>query len=225
MNHVQNLVMEQSFWLQRWEKNEIGFHRSEINSFLGKYGEHHFNQNSKVLVPLCGKSLDLLWLAKRANLVTGVEVSSKAIESFFVENGLDFRKDTFFYSHKNIVLLEKNLFDITVQEAGNPNIIYDRASIVALPTDMRKLYAEKMISLNPDKIFLITLEYIQGEPSKESGMGGPPFSVTEEEINHLYSKNYNIEKLETFNTLDQEPRFRERGMTSLYEKCYLLERI
>ena len=44
---------------------------------------------STVLVPLCGKSRDLLWLAQHDFRVTGIEISPIAVEGFFRENGLE----------------------------------------------------------------------------------------------------------------------------------------
>ncbi|EXF43869.1 thiopurine s-methyltransferase [Pseudomonas sp. BAY1663] len=42
-----------------------------------------------MLVPLCGKSLDLAWLAGQGFNVLGVELSEKAVEAFFAEQQLE----------------------------------------------------------------------------------------------------------------------------------------
>lgn len=46
-------------------------------------------QGSRVFVPLCGKSLDMIWLAQQGHEVIGVELSPVAVEDFFRENGLN----------------------------------------------------------------------------------------------------------------------------------------
>ncbi len=45
-------------------------------------------QGSRVFVPLCGKSQDMLWLAQQGHEVIGVELSPVAVAGLFRENGL-----------------------------------------------------------------------------------------------------------------------------------------
>lgn len=53
--------MKKDFWLERWERKEIGFHQDEVNAHLRKYWQElHLVTDSKVFVPLCGKSSDML---------------------------------------------------------------------------------------------------------------------------------------------------------------------
>uniref|UniRef100_A0A914VBA6 Thiopurine S-methyltransferase n=1 Tax=Plectus sambesii TaxID=2011161 RepID=A0A914VBA6_9BILA len=78
--------MEVSDWSQRWDDRKIGFHLSEANSILVKNFEQV--KGSTVFVPLCGKTLDMLWLAQQGCTVIGVEAVGKAIEEFFEENGI-----------------------------------------------------------------------------------------------------------------------------------------
>ena len=56
--------MEKDFWLERWELEQTGFHQNETNPYLQQYWQQMDNA-SQVFVPLCGKSLDMLWLAKQ----------------------------------------------------------------------------------------------------------------------------------------------------------------
>ncbi|MDH3688008.1 MAG: thiopurine S-methyltransferase, partial [Gammaproteobacteria bacterium] len=53
--------MKAEFWHDRWQKSEIAFHQQEINTRLQKYWIRlNRPKNSRVFVPLCGKSLDML---------------------------------------------------------------------------------------------------------------------------------------------------------------------
>ena len=54
-------------------------------------------------------------------------------------------------------------------------------------------------------------------------MEGPPFSVEESEIQTLYKPCFEIEKLHEQEVLDKYPRFKEKGLSSLAEKVYLLK--
>ncbi|MDR2214774.1 MAG: hypothetical protein LBE59_02910, partial [Nevskiaceae bacterium] len=56
--------MDAEYWLQRWREDQIDFHRDSVMPLL----EQHWDAlalpaGSHVLVPLAGKSLDMLWLA------------------------------------------------------------------------------------------------------------------------------------------------------------------
>src|SRR5699024_2930193 len=81
--------MNQDFWLQKWERNEIGFHEAEGNRLLPRgWPAAEVPAGAGVLVPLCGKSVDMLWLASRGYRVVGVELSEQAVRAFFAEHGL-----------------------------------------------------------------------------------------------------------------------------------------
>jgi thiopurine S-methyltransferase len=54
--------MQHEFWNQRWQQNQIGFHKQEVNShLLQQWPELAVEPNSRVFVPMCGKSNDMLW--------------------------------------------------------------------------------------------------------------------------------------------------------------------
>src|SRR3546814_2467047 len=81
--------MDPDFWQQRWRDNRIGFHRDGVLPLLEKHWPSlGLATGSRVFVPLCGKSLDMAWLAARGHRVLGVELSPLAVGQFFDENGL-----------------------------------------------------------------------------------------------------------------------------------------
>lgn len=215
--------MHQEFWLERWQKNEIGFHCKGINPYLKRYW-HSLNiaQGSKVFVPLCGKSEDMLWLMAQGYQVMGVELSPLAISAFCNENSLPAattqeggftisRSDTF-------SLYCGNFFDLTTGQFTNITAVYDRAALIALPPDLRSAYAKHLNDcLNAGvKVLLVIFDYNQHE------MQGPPFSIQAQEIEDLYGSWCDINLLCSENILDQEPRFLERGLTHLQEHVYAL---
>jgi len=88
--------MEIDFWLERWSKNEIGFHQQTMNPYLAYfYGDKgpaaEQREKLKVFVPLCGKSRDMLWLSQNGYKVFGVECSERAVKDFFEENALNYK--------------------------------------------------------------------------------------------------------------------------------------
>jgi thiopurine S-methyltransferase len=177
---------------------------------------------SEVFVPLCGKSLDLLWLYQQGHKILGVEVSELAVDSFFSENGLTynrFEKDGFqYYQVERLAILQGDFFNLTADHLKDVQGVFDRASLVALPIDLRQRYSQHLKNILPDqvKFLLVTFEYDQEQ------MNGPPFSVNEAEVLALYQETYEIKRLLTQDVLDSYPQFRSAGLTSLQEKAYLL---
>lgn len=221
--------MEIDFWLERWNRGETGFHQQHVNPYLGYYyGElgppPEKRAALRVFVPLCGKSRDLWWLQQNGYATVGVECSELAVQQFFYENGLDYSKEGrnshASYRSGNLEILQADFFSLQQEDIGEVTDVFDRASLIALPSEMRRQYVDKITGLLPKgtRILLVTLTYPGGQ------MEGPPFSVTEQEVGELYGDYYRIDKLAAKNILDDEPGFRQRGLTSLTETAYKLTR-
>lgn len=217
--------MELGFWEQRWQENQIGFHLPDVNPYLIRHwADLNIIPGSEVFVPLCGKSRDMIWLASQSYKVIAIECSRLAVEAFFEENQLSYNllKDQRFnrYQSENITILQGDYFNLISEDLLNISAIYDRASLVALPESMRQQYADKLISITPEQasVMLITLEYDQAK------MGGPPFSVTDPAVRKLYTSAFEIEKLQQLDILDEQPRFREKGLDYLVESIYRLKK-
>ena len=218
--------MEADFWHERWENNLIGFHLDEVNPKLIEFWPGlNLEKGSRVLVPLCGKTLDLLWLAGQGHEVVGVELSPRAVAAFFDEQGLTPDK-TVTDRHErwqagNITILCGDFFDLNSSDTGEISAVYDRAALIALPAAMRPAYAKQLKSLvpGPMKGVLITLFYPQQE------MDGPPFAVSDEEVQNLLSNDmagWQAEMCQNLDILAQNARFKERGLNLLEEHVYLL---
>ncbi len=76
-------------WLERWEQGRIGWHEPDGNANLKRHWPD-LDNGSRVLVPFCGKTHDLIWLANRGLDIVGVELSQIAVEAFFTEHGLEY---------------------------------------------------------------------------------------------------------------------------------------
>ena len=96
--------------------------------------------------------------------------------------------------------------------------VYDRASLVALPPDMRERYARHLVDILPrgTQILLVTFDYPQAE------MQGPPFAVSVNEVEALYGKYADIRLLAQEDALAQNPRFKQRGVSRMEESIFLL---
>ena len=76
-------------WINRWEIGRNGWHEPSGNRNLQT---HWSFTGRRVLVPLCGKTPDLLWLESRGNEVIGVELAEIAVEAFFTDNDLEYER-------------------------------------------------------------------------------------------------------------------------------------
>lgn len=207
-------------WHERWMIQQTGWHRAVYNDLLVKHWPTvHAAESSNVLVPLCGKSLDMEWLAQQGHTVTGLELVSRPIEDFFEERGLTPQQQEIGklvrYSSAPYVMIQGDFFDV------QPSLVqadawYDRAAMVALPSAMREAYVDQLRALTkPGAVgLLITFSYPQHE------MGGPPFSLPDEEVAALFSQHFELQCLEQI-TLDDE---RDRGLSSSYSSVYKLIR-
>ena len=216
--------MKPESWIERWKAGQTGFHLSHTNPWLEKcWMQVAAPPGSTVFVPLCGKSLDLLWLRDQGYEVIGVEISQLAVKDFFAESGLQPQIDHIENFERwrcdGITLLVGDFFDLDSAMLADVASVYDRASLIALPEEMRRKYVEKKRELFAAALptLLITLEYEQQQ------MGGPPFAVDYSEVESLYRQRFRISQIVSENILDAEPHFRSKGLTSLIENVYLLQ--
>lgn len=187
--------MEADFWHQKWQSNEIGFHKSEANPLLvGHFSALGLAAGARVFVPLCGKTLDIPWLLAQGMRVAGAELSVLATEQLFSDMGVTpevtevgaLRR----YSADGVDIYAGDIFDLTAAELGAIDAIYDRAALVALPDDMRARYAAHLAKITGRaQQLLICFEYDQ------SRMNGPPFSVSPDEVKRVHGAQYGLATL------------------------------
>ena len=212
-------------WLERWQKDHIGFHEGSVNTHLEKHiSGFNLNPGDRVFMPLCGKAHDIAWLAMQGFEVIGVEIAGMAIEAFFSEFNMQyqqFQSDRFIMRKSdNIILFEGDYFDLQSEDIAGCKLVYDRAALIAIDESNRMRYSAHMRAITPDDcdMLLVTLDYDQAQ------MAGPPFSVSQEEVIQHYRSEYKIELLENIEVVDEQPRWRKQGLTSLMESSYRLQR-
>jgi thiopurine S-methyltransferase len=218
--------VEADFWLNRWRNAQIGFHQAAPDKHLRAYWTTLKVQPlSRVFVPLCGKSLDMLWLRDQGHWVAGVELSSIALEAFCMEHGIPARRrmsaDFDVYEADRLTLFRGNFFKLSKSLIGNLSAIYDRAALISWAPAMRTAYVKHLTSLmDPGaQMLVIAVEYPEHE------MSGPPFPLNRGTIDTLYAPHFSIDVLGRHEILDLEPRLRARGLTQLSEIVYRLTRL
>jgi thiopurine S-methyltransferase len=218
-------MMDNDFWLERWREGQTGFHQQKVTPLLQKYWPSlGLPSDSQVLVPLCGKSLDMLWLAEQGHRVLGIELSSLAIDQFFAENGLTPAIHSSplgqHFVDGRIEIVRGDIFALDPATLAGCLGVYDRAALIALPLSMRERYVQHVYGqLSPQyRGLLLTLEYPQEE------MDGPPFSVTDDEVQSLFAGHSDAILIDQRDILQKEPKFIERGLTRLDTIVYDLKR-
>nr|WP_314490623.1 thiopurine S-methyltransferase [uncultured Pseudomonas sp.] len=216
--------MEPAFWHERWAAQQIGFHQSEVNAYLRRHWSSlGLASGSQVLVPLCGKSVDMVWLAEQGHRVLGVELSREAVAAFFTEHRLtptlEQRGAFEVWRSEAVELWCGDFFDLTAEDLAGCSALYDRAALIALPPTMRQRYLRHLCQQLPVAVqgLLVTLEYDQAL------IGGPPFSVRESEV-HKGLGGWHIIELERQEIAQQSPRFVAAGVQTLLERAYRLSR-
>ena len=221
--------MNSKFWQQRWQEGRIGFHQSDVNPELIK----HFSTlalpiGSRVLVPLCGKSVDMVWLAHAGYDVVGIELVESAVQAFFIEqnitptiteftsaaDGSTLKRYQGQLAGQTISLWVADIFVLSPTAIGGIAAVYDRAALIALPADVRPDYSKQIYKLsNNAPQLLITLNYDQSKKD------GPPFSISREQLQQYYDANYKIIELES-----QSSTLNSAAELSVTEHVWLLSK-
>lgn len=217
--------MEPGFWHDKWQQQQIGFHQQNINPLLVKYWQRLvLASDAQVFVPLCGKSLDMCYLAEQGHQVIGCELNSLAVQQFFDENRLTVIKasegEHQHYQTEQISLYQGDIFTLPEAITAEVSAFYDRAALIAWPESMRSQYANKLAQLIPTGSvgLLITLDYPQ------QTLSGPPFAVSPDWLAEHLAMDFEIELLERQDVLADNPRFVNKNVPWLSEAAYLLKR-
>ncbi len=216
----EDTTVDPQFWHERWAQNRIGFHLDQVNPWLVEYWPSlKLHAGSRVFVPLCGKSLDMLWLAEQGHEVVGIEISPVAVQAFFEENRLEPKvtsEGAFeLWSVDQITLILGDFFELQPARLGEVAAVYDRAALVALPESMRPDYVRHLDALAPTAPrLLVTLDYDQTKAE------GPPFAVSDEEVRELHANHGSLTRLAAADILDANPKYREKGLDRLVESVW-----
>ena len=223
--------MEHNFWHNKWEINQVGFHLDYVHPLLKRNLElfqvsNQLKKGDKIFIPLCGKTLDIGYLLSSGYQIVAVELSEIAVQEVFKQ--LSLKPDVSdwsagkLYQSDNVSIFVGDFFALTKQDLNGQgegvSLVYDRAALIALPEKMRLEYAQHLAKITQYAAqLLITLDYDQ------SIAGGPPFAVPTAEVEALYGGTYPIQLLEEADIIEEEPRFKAKGLTSFYQRAYKLK--
>lgn len=187
-------------WQKMWDSDQIGFHQSSVHPDLMTYESEFLDKNCRVFLPLCGKTLDLVYLADKGHEVFGCEFVQKACEDFFKEQSLEYETlslpsglTKFKATSKKITLYCGDFFALKSEEIGKFNAVWDRASLVAINPSQRIEYGKVMQDLMvPGGKYLLNSFIFTGENYR-----GPPHSVPREDIKSCFGSFCEIKELDS----------------------------
>jgi len=164
------------------------------------------------------QELDIHWLLSNGYRVGGSELSEVAVKQLFSELAIEPKitaiDDIHRHSADNVDIFVGDIFDLSRGVLGRVDAIYDRAALVALPETMRGRYAAHVIEIT-DRApqLLICYDYDQ------SLVDGPPFSVSNQEVNRRYRDSYDLTPLASVEVIGGL-----RGKYPARENIWLLKR-
>lgn len=241
------------YWTQRWTDQRTGWHSAHVNAVLQAHGDKLLSPRQeepsesgggggggiRVLVPLCGKTVDMAYFANRdvVSDVVGCDGAELALTQFAQEHAElkivkqeqdgdsgddgDGEKQQCtnyqVYKGEKITLLQGDFFALTKKDTDGKlfDAVLDRGSMVAIQPALRTSYVQTLQRLLAPraKILLVAVEHDnKGE--------GPPFCLLEEEIRQLFLEG-ETDWMESMTQLNPENTEKdERGRLS---RWYLLQ--
>ena len=211
-------MITNEFWLDKWQSGRIGFHQEGVDPKLIEFWPT-LPKNNRVLVPLCGKSNDMIWLAEQGYEVTGVELSSLAVIQFFGDNDLAYdthqEGELKIHTVKNLPLriIEGDYFQFT---ETNFDACYDRAATVAMPDSKRANYVSHTRErLTSSAVVLLISLHHDGDNQT------PPFSIDEQTVTSLWGEK--IQKIASENLVLTVHRYKDRGHALFEESVWRIQ--
>ncbi len=201
-------------WIERWAVGRTGWHEPEGNQNLR---QHWQATGKRVLVPLCGKTPDLLWLEAQGNEVVGVELAELAVEAFFAENGLAYKRADsslpgFRCTTRNITLYCGDFLEF---EGDSFDAHYDRGALIALTPELRARYGPHVASMLTDDALQLVLTVAYDDSICE----GPPFCIREEELLTYWPRLRELARVD--DSENAPPKFLEAGLSVLHEVVWV----
>jgi thiopurine S-methyltransferase len=213
------IVMEIDDWAARWKEGRIGFHEGRTNAFLERHVHRLGAPPRRVLVPLCGKTEDMAFLAAQGHHVVGVEAVEDAVKAFFDEHGLtpivSEHEHIRAYSSDRVTIFAGDVFACTRELIGTVDALYDRAALVALGPTARPRYVAHLRSLlGPGALGLVLIFEFD-----DSKIPPAPYPVSGNELRSLYG-GARVAQVDEGPL--EGPRFRQAGIDAK-ELCFAIE--
>ncbi|KAK7495850.1 hypothetical protein BaRGS_00012840 [Batillaria attramentaria] len=220
-------VMQPDDWVTEWNDGKIGFHKTCIHPLLEKNLDKMIDgrENIKIFFPLCGKALDMKWLADKGHTVVGVEAAQQGIEEFFTEQGVTYTTEDapacngklFQSEDTKLRIYCCDFYSFSRDVEGQFDGVWDRGALVAINRQDHRKYTGiiKTLMAPGCRQLLSTVIY------DETKYNGPPHYVSDEQVRKLYGDTCSVEQLCEEDAFEEEHK--EWNLSALSERIYLIK--
>lgn len=201
------------FWTSVWEEGAIRFHQQNYNAQMMHFFDSIDLKDKSVLIPLAGKTKDILYFLEKGAHVTAVEFYEGAVIDFFKENHLSYTREGNIFKGQHIHFHACDFFELKTSRPFD--VMYDRASQVVFSKETRDRYYSHVATLIDKK----TLLYLGAINHKGPDDYGPPYKISVDEVKKYYEqmgislfvesikKEVPSEKMQSFGILEFETYF------------------
>lgn len=175
-------ITAKEFWSQIWEEGVIRFHQGNYNLEMINYFKDFDLKNKSVLIPLAGKTKDILYFLEKGAEVTAIEFYGPAVVSFFEENNISYKKHGHSYFSDNLTFHAMDFFQLSTDKPFD--VLFDRAAQVVFNQEDRPKYFEQISKLIDKNTLLLLFSIDHDGPFSY----GPPYKIPKEEIMTAYKQ-------------------------------------
>lgn len=227
--------MNKDFWEKKWGQNQLGFHLPQGFPLLDQITQNWNPAEGGVILPLCGKSYDLIKLAQRGFHVSGIEIVEEARAQFEQENSQVLKKVSDVNSNPHqyklkdgpgqITWFHQDIFEMNFQTLSKAAYWFDRAAVVALSFEQRRKYFKIIenvfqgphpVGIGLQEGIMINLEYEHHE------IIGPPFCVALKEIKEALPDLEVIELRSDVRQVPHDHKLFKNGITETIQRVLCL---
>jgi SAM-dependent methyltransferase len=164
-----------SFWDEHYKSAQmpwdLGAHNPNLDGILAQLKLN----KSKILVLGAGSGHDAEFFAERGHIVTAVDYSPEALTQF--------RK---YYPNSAVKYVVADIFHLPKAWMNNFDVVFDHTLFCAVPPRLRKKTVETWKHVLAPHGHLLSLFFLL------TGVGGPPYGVTEWEVQQHLQKDFDF---------------------------------
>ncbi len=173
------MSLNKDYWEERYQKNALGWDIGGISTPLKEYIDQLRSRDLKILIPGAGRGYEAEYLFRKGfHLVYVLDIAAQPLQ--------DLKRRIRHFPEDQLLL--GNFFEL---EGQSFDLILEQTFFCALLPAQREAYAKKMAELLTEKGTLAGLLF--DFPLTEKG---PPFGGSYEEYHGLFSRFFEIKKLE-----------------------------
>ena len=206
-----------NYWQSRWTNGDSNWHFQNPNEFLVRHLEtlKADREHVRIFLPLCGKTVDLVWLYNQGHTVVGLEGVPFVAEQVFQDAKLDYEK--FYVSEiegfvfktpdERLTVYSCDFFKMRPHLIGQFEAIFDRGAFEAINEEDREAYSDLIFKVLAPKFRIILTGY-EYDPGVYQGT---PRNVKREEVYKLFGQQHPENVRPSKVSIVEEADFSEHG--------------